>query len=206
MAFSKFQNIEQVQIAYQIRYELGQFFQPISFEPSDVFTTTLATYQQRFDILATEAIRKQVLIGPMLLEVYQHYEGLVFWGERYLAAPDDATLSGHPDFIVSTRSSLGVSVMEKPVLIIVEAKQDDFTKGWGQCLAAMLGAQRFNEYELNSIFGIVTNGETWQFGQLTNDLFERQEGSYNQAEAFGYINTAFDAAVKELAKVKTSDQ
>ncbi|MFM5900929.1 MAG: hypothetical protein ACKO9R_07255, partial [Dolichospermum sp.] len=67
----------------------------------------------------------------------------------------------------------GKVVFDKPYFILVEAKQDNFEAGWTQCLAEMIAAQRLNgEYQI-IIFGIVSNGVTWQFGKLEGEIFTR---------------------------------
>ncbi len=50
--------------------------------------------------------------------------------------------------------------------MLVEAKQDNFEAGWAQCLAEMIAAQRLNETAQIIIYGIVSNGNLWQFGKL----------------------------------------
>src|SRR2546426_616143 len=63
-------------------------------------------------------------------------------------------------------------------LPVVEAKKDDFTRGWGQCLAAMLAAQKLNDLPEQTICGITTNGQVWQFGQLHADVFTQDPRSF----------------------------
>ena len=38
--------------------------------------------------------------------------------------------------------------------------------GWGQCLAGMIAARKLNNWPEQTVFGIVTNGTTWQFAKL----------------------------------------
>ncbi len=67
-----------------------------------------------------------------------------------------------------------------PVAVVVEAKRDNFESGYGQCIAGMAGAQRFNRREGNgieSVYGAVTTGSLWRFLHLggpvvTFDLVE----------------------------------
>ncbi|MDJ0557047.1 MAG: hypothetical protein QNJ68_21910 [Microcoleaceae cyanobacterium MO_207.B10] len=47
----------------------------------------------------------------------------------------DEKLSGKPDYIVAEISYLGRIIFCKPYFLVVEAKQDKFEEGWGQCLA-----------------------------------------------------------------------
>ena len=41
----------------------------------------------------------------------------------------------------------------------------------GQCLAELVAAQKLNEDSLRPVYGIVTDGNLWQFGKLTADVF-----------------------------------
>ncbi len=85
----------------------------------------------------------------------------------------DNVLQGVPDYFVAKRSHLGKWVRDQPYLLVVEAKRDDFVKGWGQCLAAMLAAQKLNADPDLTIFGIVTNGRSWEFGKLISSQYTR---------------------------------
>ena len=84
-----------------------------------------------------------------------------------------AELSGTPDYLISTKSALGKTVPGIPIIIVVEAKRNDFVKGWGQCLAELVAAQKINDDTQSPIYGIVTDGELWQFGKLVENLFTR---------------------------------
>jgi len=60
-------------------------------------------------------------------------------------------------------------VLDAPVLIIVEAKNESIQSGLGQCIAQMVAAQLFNEREGNAIktvYGAVTTGSVWRFLRL----------------------------------------
>lgn len=53
-----------------------------------------------------------------------------------------------------------------PVFTIVEAKKEDIVGRVGQCIAAMLAAQLFNDNagnEIKTIYGAVTSGTNWRF-------------------------------------------
>jgi len=76
-------------------------------------------------------------------------------------------LNGVCDFIVS--GSRKQFVLDAPVLIIVEAKNESIQSGLGQCIAQMVAAQLFNEREGNAIktvYGAVTTGSVWRFLRL----------------------------------------
>ncbi len=52
---------------------------------------------------------------------------------------------------------------------IVEAKKADLKTGYGQCVAEMVAAQRFNEagrQPISTIYGSITSGTQWRFLKL----------------------------------------
>jgi len=55
--------------------------------------------------------------------------------------------------------------LEYPLLIVVEAKKNDFEQGWAQCLSELIAAKNLNQSE-KSVYGIVTDGKLWEFGKL----------------------------------------
>ena len=67
--------------------------------------------------------------------------------------------------------SLGIPLyLEAPIIIILaEAKRDDPTTGFGQCVVEMIAAQRFNTEkgpDIPRIYGAATTGTMWQFLKL----------------------------------------
>jgi len=65
---------------------------------------------------------------------------------------------------------LGKIIFESPYIAVIEAKKDDFTNGWAQCSLEMYAIQKINENDKLIICGIVSNGETWEFGKLSEIL------------------------------------
>jgi hypothetical protein len=54
--------------------------------------------------------------------------------------------------------------------VIFEAKKESIDDGLGQCIAGMIGAQRFNQRTnaaVPSVYGCLTTGTEWRFLQLT---------------------------------------
>ena len=71
---------------------------------------------------------------------------------------------------------MGKIVLDYPLLAVavhrpVEAKKDDFKVGWAQCGSEMYNIQQLNREPNQWIFGIVLNGETWEFAQLLQNTF-----------------------------------
>ncbi len=78
-------------------------------------------------------------------------------------------LNSFPEYILARRSPLGKVVFDKPYLLLVEAKQDNFESAWAQCLSEMIAAQNLNQNLPIIVFGITSNGERWQFAKLEGD-------------------------------------
>ena len=78
---------------------------------------------------------------------------------------------------------------------VVEAKMDNFTGGWAQCALEMLAIQKLNNDPELTVFGIVTNGETWQFAKLQHKNFTEFSEIFilrNLNELFSVLTTIFD--------------
>ncbi|MEY3827891.1 MAG: hypothetical protein RLZZ148_2712, partial [Cyanobacteriota bacterium] len=140
------------------------------------------------------------LIYPILKEVWKpHSQKFTLWSHQSLIY--DENLSGFPEYILAKRSQLGKVVFDQPYLLLVEAKQDKFEEGWGQCLAEMIAAQRLNNNHNLTIFGIVSNGKSWQFGKIETLLFTRQTipyTIYNLDQLFAAVNYIFKQCELQL--------
>jgi hypothetical protein len=88
--------------------------------------------------------------------------------------------------------------------LTVEAKQDKFTEGWGQCLAEMVAVQKSNQDLEQRIYGIVSNGLVWQFGNLKGDTFTQNSGSYlieDLDRLFAAVNYVFQQCELQVGEV-----
>lgn len=170
MAFSDFKTIADVQKHYQIKYEEGTFIVSQDTEAPEIFLKDLEFYKETIDVFSSEASRSEIIISPLLRELYKkYYKTYAFWIQKSIFY--DQVLSGTPDYIFSTKSELGKTVLEKPLVIILEAKKNDFQQGWGQCLAELVASQKINQNVQRPVYGIVTDGNLWQFGRLQRDIF-----------------------------------
>ncbi len=170
MAFSDFKAIADVQKRYDIRYQESQFVEAPNLSPPEAFLRDFQFYQQTIDIFTSEASRSEIVISPLLRELYKnHHTHYSFWIQKSITV--DVVLTGTPDYMFSKRSPLGKTVLETPIVMVVEAKKNDFEQGWGQCLAELVAAQKLNNDLPRSVYGIVTDGNLWQFGRLAADVF-----------------------------------
>ena len=195
MAFTDFKSIMQVQEAYGIKYTQADYIQYGDIEPSPGFLEEFAFSQRHINVFASEAARCENVIYPILREVYKKYaDSFTLWSHQSISC--DAQLSGTPDYLISTKSELGKTVLGSPIIVIVEAKRNDFIEGWGQCLAELIAVQRINNDNAIPVYGIVTDGALWEFGKLEEDLFTQNEtvlAISDLNKVFGAIGYLMDA-------------
>lgn len=155
-------------------------------EQSDLFATQLArtssahlTETLRYNLplaLASnsEKARSELLIMPILLEVRKQLNaGFSLFSGVEFNVDEQQGLTGYCDFILSSAEEQ--LFIAAPVLMLVEAKNENLKGGLGQCVAEMVGAQLFNAREGNKaapIYGTVTSGTNWRFLRLVGKTVE----------------------------------
>ena len=177
MSFDSFESIAEVLTEYQITSTSDRFLASLNFPIPDSFRNDLAFYQAELTFDESEAAVCEMILFPILSTVYrQHYQKLSLWSHKAITYDD--RLNGIPDYMVAKRSPLGKVVLDQPYFVTVEAKKDDFIKGWGQCLAQMVAMQKMNDCPEQPVYGIVTNGQLWQFGKLIKQTFIKEIQGY----------------------------
>ena len=122
-----------------------------------------------------------------------------FSGVDFTVDPE-VGLGGVCDFLFSL-SPLQL-VVQAPVVAVVEAKNDNFKSGLGQCIAELLAAQRFNArrgLELPHLYGVVTSGSAWKFMSLREATVTIDETEYH-IEQLGTILGILVFMVREALK------
>jgi hypothetical protein len=196
MSFNKFKSIPQVQQKYAIKYLENNFIRPTVFELSPYFLAELNFNLANLDAFASEAARCEIIIFPILREVYKHYaEQFALWVQKTITV--DAELTGAPDYLISKKSAYGKLYLESPLVAVVEAKKNDFEQGWGQCLAELVAAQKLNDNSDFPVYGIVTDGKTWEFGCLQSDVFTKNSKSYS-LDDLADLSGSLDFMFKEI--------
>ncbi|NMF84148.1 hypothetical protein [Nodosilinea sp. P-1105] len=173
MAYSNF-SLSKVKADFNLtineRTDLFSQVPPIA--PSDYLKLTLKEHLPLVNAINTEKARSELVIMPVLIEVRRHlnYQVSLFSGSEFNV---DAAkgLEGRCDFIL-TRSPEQYYI-SRPVMTIVEAKNENIKAGLGQCIATMLAAYLFNQQEGTSediIYGAVTTGTDWKFLKLVEQM------------------------------------
>lgn len=136
--------------------------------PASVTLETNIRSLEAFDMKTSEAA-KVLLIDFIFAAIVPLHPKLRIWKEALIATD---TLTGIADYLIAPKRAY----LETPLLCVTEAKRDDFERGTAQCVAEMVACQWTNRQENHqgTVFGIVSNGQDWQFYKLTdaNEIYE----------------------------------
>lgn len=207
MAFSNYKNLRSLLTEFQITYAEASIIIPHPIPINEYFKADLIGFVEDGVADNSEYAICKNMIAPILKEVWKSFrQDLLLWSHEFLCYDD--RLNGIPDYLLAKRSSLGKIVLDQPYLLVVEAKQDNFDEGWGQCLAAMLAAQKLNgQLETNQeivLSGIVSNGEVWQFAQLKVSQFTQHNRVYlfqDLDALYAMVHAVFQQCHAQLALV-----
>jgi len=124
--------------------------------------------------IGTEKAKSEMLIAPILIEVRRILNNQIslFSGIDF-NVDGEKGLNGFCDFLIS--ASPQQLYVDSPVIMLVEAKNDNLKNGLAQCIAEMVAADFFNkkaEKQLNEVYGIVTTGNQWLFMRLQNNCVD----------------------------------
>jgi hypothetical protein len=172
MPYSNF-TLEEVKEKFSLKLQSVSFFpalEPIA--PSDWLQKTLVMALPLAQTTGSEKARSEFIIAPVLLELrdLRHNSISVFSGEDF-TVDRELGLSGICDFLIGQTTTQ--FMIEAPVVALVEAKKGILKDGWGQCIAEMVAAKKFNENRQQSIkyiYGIVSSGSLWHFFQMQGDV------------------------------------
>ena len=156
------------------------FSDKILIEPSAWLQQALKIGLELALFSSSKKSRSEFIIAPILIEMQQRTTRrfAIYSGER-LDVDAEKGLLGECDFILA--KGVMSYELQAPIFALVEAKKNDINSGLGQCIAQLIGAQKFNEKEGNTIdiiFGCVTTGEDWQFLQLKNNIITLDKQRY----------------------------
>ncbi|NET83861.1 MAG: hypothetical protein F6J94_18615 [Moorea sp. SIO1F2] len=200
MSFDSYKTIGEVLQEFTITATEANYILETDTVIREAFKEDLEFCLREFTVEESEYAICETIIFPLLKEVYRQYrDKFTLWSHKPITY--DQQLTGIPDYILAKRSPLGKQIFEKPYFVAVEAKKDDFIKGWGQCLAEMIAIQKLNDQSEQTIFGIVSNGQLWQFGKLKGNLYTREINNYTISDLerlYSAINYVFSQCELEL--------
>ncbi|MEG4321163.1 MULTISPECIES: hypothetical protein [unclassified Microcoleus] len=101
--------------------------------------------------LSSEIARKESLVSPVLLDIIRYCQCQLRF-EYTLNV--NSWLKGKLDYLVQSHQDL----------LVIEAKNDDMTRGFTQLAVELIA--RSHVEEQNILYGAVTMGDVWRFGKL----------------------------------------
>ena len=120
-----------------------------------------------------EKSKSERLVSPVLLEAYRHYgNDLAFFSGEEINISSEDDLSGPCDFFFCLHPPS--PYIQRPVVSLAEAKDEDLEWGVAQCAAQLYAASRFNEQEnkkVDVLYGCATDGVEWHFIKYENKTF-----------------------------------
>jgi hypothetical protein len=153
---------------YLIESAFCESLPPVS--PKPEFLNIFEQYLPLAQKAKSEKAKSELLVSPILVELLRLADNQIqlFSGEEF-NVDRERGLNGFCDFLLS-RSTIS-SIIQAPIVMLVEAKKGELDVGLGQCAAEMVAAQIFNTNEsklIPVIYGCVTSGKLWQFLKLEN--------------------------------------
>ncbi len=185
MAYSNF-TLETVLTTFQLEIvESADIFASIeSVEPSPELIVALRKKVPVAAAINTEKARSELIVANVLFELLEQFDYRIslFSGIDFNVDAEKG-LTGMCDFLVSL--SPMQSLLQAPVIALVEAKKEDPAPGLGQCIAEMLAAQCFNAEKGNDIpciYGAATTGTEWKFLKLEENRLQIDMSIYSIAQ------------------------
>ena len=157
MVYSSF-TLSKVKVDFEIiTNETTNLFEAVDpTPPSDLLSLTLKEQLPLANAINTEKARSELIIVPILIEVRRilNNQVAIFSGSSFEVEPAKG-LNDQCDFLLSHSSEQ--YYITRPVMTIVEAKNESIPSGLGQCIATMIAVQLFNQ-RIEFVYGAVTTG------------------------------------------------
>lgn len=178
MSYSDYQTLKELTKTLAISYQVVNLFPYIKDVAPSNFLLHSLEIAKMLPSTFSEKARSENLITPILFDVYEQTQHsiTIFSG---CSLNINEQLSGVCDYIIAGKSRL--LALDSPILCIVEAKNRSIEEGLAQAGAEMVAAQLFNQQEQNdidSIYGVVTNGIDWKFLKLQQTVLLIDENMY----------------------------
>ena len=147
-------DVEDILEEFGVGFDVQEVSLPIAEVPIDVVESlrqTLIGYLKRVN-LTSETARREILVAPILLNVAELSDSKL--RIEYPLAVDDY-LKGKLDYLFKGKQSL----------LVIEAKNADLARGFTQLAVELIALAKL-EPDQRVLYGAVTVGDAWTFGQF----------------------------------------
>lgn len=104
--------------------------------------------------LSSETARRESLVSPVLLDIIRYCQCQLKFDYTLNV---NSWLKGNLDYLVQSDREL----------LIIEAKNDDMTRGFTQLAVQLIAMSHIEERDI--LYGAVTMGDVWRFGKLDRE-------------------------------------
>jgi len=142
----------------------------------------------------------EFLISPLLKEVWKKNPKLKLFSHIQIKYEDLILV---PDYIITPKDRIGLNSFKTPLLITVEAKNDDFELGWSDVYRQLIVARQMNQNDQIPIYALVSIGKAWEFGKLDEKIIYKHPatvGLDNASRLLGILDFIFKDCVKTAEK------
>jgi hypothetical protein len=142
----------------------------------------------------------EALIFPLLKEAWKRNPKAKLFSHPRIQYEDLILV---PDYVVTPKDQTGVDTFQKPLLITVEAKNDDYDLGWSDAYKQLIVARYMNQNEEIPIYAIVSIGKGWEIGKLDGKIIHKHPiglGLDNPNKLFGVLDFIFADCVRTAEK------
>ncbi len=203
MKFSEFKNNSEMLAYFGLQVQSNIFFdfekiKPIPL-PKFVKEDINFALSNRGDT-DMEAYACEALIFPILKEAWKRNTKIKLFSHPRIVYEDLVLI---PDYVVTPKDKTGINTFQKPLLITVEAKHDDYDLGWIDAYKQLIVARFLNENQDIPIYAIVSMGKGWEFGKLDGKIIHKHPlglGLDNPNKLLGVLDFIFADCVKTAEK------
>jgi len=168
---------------------------------SEYFAITLEENIPLAVSMNTEKAKSELIIANVLIEMRKQFDRKIsFFSGVEFNVDKEQGLNGYCDFLISL--SPEQLFVTSPIILLVEAKNENMMGGFGQCIAEMIAARLFNEAEGNQIptlYGAVTTGMSWKFVKLIANVVHIDLKDYSLEENPEHIIGILSAMLEQKA-------
>jgi hypothetical protein len=203
MKFSEFKNNSELLTHFGLKIEINEF---IDFDTINSIEIPAYLKEDLKFVIANrgdtdmEFYACEALIFPILKEAWKRNPKAKLFSHPQIKYEDLVLI---PDYVVTPKDKTGANSFQKPLLITVEAKNDDYEKGWADVYRQLIVARLLNENNELPIYAIVSIGKGWEFGKLDGKIIHKHPlgiGLDNPNKLLGVLDFIFADCVKTAEK------
>ncbi len=199
MKFSDFKNNSEMLIHFGLKASVEQFIDFNSITPVEIpayLKEDLKFLLANRGDTDMEFYSCEAFIFPLLKEAWKRNPEAKLFSHPQIKYEDLILV---PDYVLTAKDKSGLNAFQKPLLITVEAKNDDYAKGWADAYKQLVLARLINENNEIPIYALVSIGDGWQVGKLSGNIIYKNPialGLDNPNKLLGVLDYIFADCVQ----------